>query len=544
MPVIKPFDTGQLGLQPTEIGVESQAGAGRRLGAFYNQLAQAQEHFGQRVGQQLGSGIRELGEAYVTGETNREVSHGAATFAQLNANLTDQWNTIAKNADPNDASVAAKFRDEVLEPALEKFRGGFNTEAAQNWAEHHVEQLRSHMFEKTSADMATRAAQAARDNVHQTVNTLTNTVYNDPSALKFALDTVDSSVGGIVASSPNLKGAAAGALKSEISEKAREAIVKSAAIGYITKTGNMPDWVTDPAYSKFVNGVELEQFRKAAVAQQKANAYYDRQTLLLQKQEADLKVHNEATDLFAKSVTVDPSDPNKVMVAPDFMRRALDIARNNPNAPSAAATVKTYIDWAESQHRVRAEPVVSDQTVKADLLARIGAPDNPTTEMQVLDWSARDKLSARDTTLLREMVKSIGPEAMRDPLVHSALQGAGERVGAGVMFDGHQRYSNFLQAFWPEYMRQKNAGTLKPNWADFNDETSLIRQTIRAYEPTPDQRLSASFEKKYGEINAQTAPPQPGATFRPPLNWQFNAAKKQYRDPAGNLYDVEGKPVK
>src|SRR5512142_209299 len=110
MPVIRPFETGGLGLQPSEIGVESEAAAGRRLGLFYNQVAQARQNFGQRAGQEIGSGIHAAGVALVTGETNREVSHGAATFATLSADLTDKWNAIAKNADPNDASVAAKFR--------------------------------------------------------------------------------------------------------------------------------------------------------------------------------------------------------------------------------------------------------------------------------------------------------------------------------------------------------------------------------------------------------------------------------------------------
>lgn len=40
------------------------------------------------------------------------------------------------------------------------------------------------------------------------------------------------------------------------------------------------------------------------------------------------------------------------------------------------------------------------------------------------------------------------------------------------------------------------------------------------------------------------AAPQPGAAFAPPSNWQFSPSRKQYRDPQGNIYDMNGQPVK
>jgi hypothetical protein len=400
--------------------------------------------------------------------------------------------------------------------------------------------------------MSSRARQAAREKSRQTVNALTNTVYNDPSALKFALDSVDSSVGGMIASSPNLKGAAAGALRTELSEKAREQIAKAAAIGYISKTGNVPTWVSDPQYSKYVNGAELEQFRKAAEAQNKANIYYQRQIEALDKQRADLQVHQDAAKLFTDSVTIDPNNPNKPLIAPDFMQKALDIARKNPNAPSAAATVRTYIDWAESQSRLRAEPVVSDSVTKADLLGRMFDPNKPTTETDILKAEAQDKLNNRDGTILRALVKETGPEALRDPVVHAAIGAAEERVGMHLMIDGHERYSNFLQQFWPEYLRQKRAGTLPANALDMNDPNSLIRQSLKTWEPTPAERMRAQMLKNLQAVGGTAPEPAPvaptaapgGGTFTPPANWQWNPGRKQYRDPAGNLYDKDGKPVK
>lgn len=546
MAKITTLEAPNLGLQPSEIGVESQAAAGRRLGAFYNQVGQAAERVGEQEGRMAGSAIREAGQAAVDYEQHREISHGAATFAQVTSDLTDAWKAAANGADPNDPSVAAKFRETQLEPALEKFRDAFVTEGGQKWAEGHIDALRSHMFEKTAADMSTLAGEAARVNATQTVNKLSNTVYNDPSSLDFALKTLDTSIGGMIDSSPNLSVSARGAIKQELSEKAREQIVKSAAIGYIEKTGQVPALVTDPAYSKYINGIEIRQFQKAADAQTKANAYYDRQTEVLKKQQADLAVHRGAGDLMANSVTVDPNDPNKILIAPDFMRKALDLARKNPDAPSAAATVRTMIDWSESQHRERSAPIVTDQSTKADLLTRMSDPNKPTSEIDILRAAADGKLSAHDTTIMRELVNAVGPQAMKDPIVHQTLAGAGERVGQHVMDDGQGRYASFLQSFWPEYLRQKNAGTLKPNALDLKDETSLIRQSMKPFEPTPSQMMLARTSKAAAALGVNFEAPVTPTGFVPPPSWQFKRVDNriQYRDPDGNLYDDKGKPVK
>lgn len=554
MPRVQQFDAGNLALQPTEIGVESEAAAGRRLGAFYNQVGQARERFGERAGQELGSAIKDIGEAYVTGETNREVRFGADTYAKILANKTNEWNEIAKNADPNDASIAQKFLEENLEPTLNQFRDGFHTEAAQNWAEHHVEELRNHFVQKTTSDMATLAGQAARVNAVQTVNTLSNTAYNDPSTLKFALSSVDSSIGGIVHSSPNLKGTTAAALHSELSEKAREQIVKSAAIGAIEKTGQVPGWVSDPQYSKYVNGIELKQFQKAVEAQQRANLFYQKQTENLQKQQADTKAHQDADALIANSVTVDPTNPNKLQIAPDAMNKALDIARRNPNSPAAAGIAKTMIDWLQAQHRERAEPVVSAPEVKSDLLTRMTDPNRPTTKLDIMKAEATDKLSTRDGTILKGMVDEMGPELSKDPIIKAAIDAARERVGVNLMENGHERYSNFLQFFLPEYLKEKRDGTLPSNALDLNDEKSLIRQSLKQWEPSQAERLRAHVMKNLQSVTpnaeapasaAPSAPQSGGPRFIAPAGWLFSPSRQQYRDPAsGKVYDLAGREVK
>ncbi len=145
-----------------------------------------------------------MGKQVVDYEDHKEISTGAATFAKLQENLTKQWNDQAKTADPNDPSVAAKFRETVLEPALENFKGQFNTEKSQQFAEQKAESLRSHLYEKTAADMSSLAGIAVRKNINDSTTSMSNTAILDPSSVPNLLKGVDHSIAGIVGSSPTM----------------------------------------------------------------------------------------------------------------------------------------------------------------------------------------------------------------------------------------------------------------------------------------------------------------------------------------------------
>jgi len=261
MPQIRTFEAPALGLRPTETGATAAERAARRVQGEYNEAAAAQS----AVGSAISSTVREAGDIATKFIEHQEISRGSKMFSDLIAAKTKQWDEIAKSADPNDPTVARRFLDQNLEPDLQKIQqGGFLTEKGQTWAESHIAQFRQHMVSKTDADMATLAGHAAVINTRQTINNLSNTVRGDPSGLDFSLRTLESSVGGLVDSSPNLRGAEAARVRNEVMQKGKEEIVKSAAMGFIEKTGNVPPWATDPKYSPYINGTELKQFEQAA----------------------------------------------------------------------------------------------------------------------------------------------------------------------------------------------------------------------------------------------------------------------------------------
>lgn len=529
MPKVPTYETPALDIRPSETGIDALQQAARRTGAFYGQAAEDYSQLGQRTA----SALKGAMDVALQAEEHRETTAGAKNFATLVANKTDEWNKIAASADPNDPTLKQKFLDQ-LEPDLDKFASdGFITENGQKFAQAHVAQFRQHMFEKTTADMSRNAGLAAHANTRETENKLSNNAYNDPSSLDFTLKTWEDSINGIVGSSPNL-GANAGTVRTTLLEHGREAIVKSAAIGAITRTGQVPGWVTDSKYSKYVNGAELEQFRKAAESVRKADLVAENTLKHQRQQDSDRKATLDANKAFTDSVKVDPNDPNKIIIDPALARRALDVANRNPDAANAKHEAEGLINWMQSKQREHAEVIVDNPQVKADFLARLGDGNKPLTKSDILGAEARGELSTRTGGIFRQMTDEMGPHLLHDPLVHSAVTAASERVGVGLVGDGHERYANFMQAFWPQYLAQKNAGTLKPNALDLKDETSLIRQSLKAYEPPQADRMMMHMLKSLGvnnidQVTKSTAPAAVKAITLPPIEKRVK----------GSLYDTE-----
>jgi hypothetical protein len=340
---------------PTETGVNAVVQSARRAGAAFNEAADAVHTVGDQNARMLSSSIRSAGAVAVDYMEHREVSHGAAAYAGLNDQLTQKWNDAVKNADPNDPEVAQRFRENVLEPELEKFGQSFFTEGAQKWAETRVQSLRNHMYEKTSADMGTLAAQSVTQNVHATRNALSNTAMTDPSSVPHLLEGIEGTVGAMVDSSPNLKGVAAAKARGELTEHMREEIVKAGAIGAIQKSGN-PERTAEEwgaKYPQYISGSDLKALSANARQQLRAArtdaAYADH----LAKVDAQDRSDQVETGYLKKLYSGDPkvqsevstkaivNDPNLTRVAKERMINVVD--REMKPETAAATSNGNYI---------------------------------------------------------------------------------------------------------------------------------------------------------------------------------------------------------
>jgi hypothetical protein len=256
MPNIRTFDVPQLGLNPSEIGVEATAAAARRGGTFYNQAAQAFDTLGQKVA----STVKDAGDLAINYIEHREISSGAAKLAQIEDGWTGAWQKFAAdpNRDWNDPTTVQQFRAS-MEPSLQQFKDSFITERGSQWAEGRVAQFREHMFHKTASDQSTMSAAAIAQNMEETVNSGTNRVYKDPSALDDAIAGLHNSVSAAVDSSPTLEVSARAQAKTSLF-KQDEKLVKAAIQGAIDNGG---DWrQIAEKYSKYVNSSEMAHYAK------------------------------------------------------------------------------------------------------------------------------------------------------------------------------------------------------------------------------------------------------------------------------------------
>jgi hypothetical protein len=366
---------GDLGLTPTDRGTSAFEGAARRTAAFYNAAGEAINDTGRRVA----STITDAGGVIVKAVDHAEISHGAATFASLQADLTSKWNDTAKNSDPNDPGVAAKFREEVVEPALDTFKSNFNTERSQQFAEAKVESLRTHMFEKTAADQSTLAGIAVRKNINDSTTAMSNTAMLDPSSVPNLLKNVDHTIAEVVGSSPTLSATDAARATGELSDATKKAIVHAGAIGAIQKSDN-PEATADAWIKKYpdvISGADAKTL--AANARQQIRARnYDFETNRRREKEIAQDKSNEATSQYI--IDVRSQDPK---LAND------PTAKKILNDPTLLKTDKNnLLNYIDRQLKPETATNLSQQTF-VGLLREMRAPDADPDKVMQKAWDAR-----------------------------------------------------------------------------------------------------------------------------------------------------------
>ena len=537
MPNIREFQTPALGLRANETGVEATAAAARRVGAEYNEAGGSIAAGGAAIGQS----IKIAGDLYDDHLTHQEISRGGLALAGMMGAKTDDWNKAAKGADPNDPTVANKFLQESLEPDLEKFKEGFTTQRSQQWAESHVDAFRQHMFVKTSADMASLAGEAIKANYRQTTNSLANTVRNDPTSLDFVLKTYEDTLTSVVGTSTNLKGADAGRIKTELLQKGKEELVKSAALGHIEATGKMPPWSTDPKYSPYITPSELKQLEVA----ERHYATLNRSEQRAAEQDADRKARVQLhSDMNALELSLYDDDGNLV-ASKDHIQKFREIVRANPVGANlepgrVSGMFNGLTRMIDRQNRVKAS--LDDDATRQDLTNRLFDPDNPTTMLQIGLAVNDGKLSQRSSKNLGAIVKA-EETSIKDPVMKVTMGGAKQLLGTDPVGAGN--YASFVQVFLPQYIAQKRAGTLPANALDLKDPKSLISESMAPYKRTLQQQIQDRILRgDFGlepAMQPQLQPPrsQPRASTHPSIPETLRENPNVAWSPSkGRFYDV------
>lgn len=541
---IKGFEAPDLTLRPSETGVEATAGAARRIGAFYNHAGDALNATGARVA----STIKDVGNVVEDYETHREVSAGSKTFADMQLGLTQKWEDMLKTADPNNPGTAATFRETVLEPALEKFKSSFQTERAQNWAEAKAESLRQHMDGKTAADMSTMAGIAVQDNLHKATSAMSNTAILDPSSVPHLLADAEHTIGGVIASSPNLSATDAARVRTEISTQTKAAIIKAGAIGAIQKSSN-PEATADEwtrKYPEYINGDEARALAGNARQQIRARNY-DYETARRRQKELAQDKSSELTQQYLIDVrSKDPriaSDPTAVKIL---------------NDPNLTKTDKNnLLNYVDRQMKPETDSRISQQTF-VGLLRDMRDPNADPDKIMQKAWDARltdpgkpGSLTEHDFNQLRgEIVARKTPE------------------GAALERDRSAFFKNYSTAIaGPAY--NPSVGDPKLYFAeqDARRMENMLRQKgldpHLAYDPASEyflgrpERMQKWQQSMQVDLQTRAQAPAPAAaaseTPRPDIpaplrgiaSLSVNKSRTMFRDDmTGNIYNLQGDLVK
>lgn len=533
-------------IRPSETGVEATARAGLRLGAYGNQIAQAKQQEGQDIGRATGSAV----DAAYTQAEHMEISKGAAHGADMVAKLNDSWNQTAKNADPNDPSVAAKWRAETLEPALEQYRSGFLTEGAQQWAEHFVDSYREHTVLKTSADMSSMAADAVHINAVKTINGLSTAAFNDPSTVSFARDTLAHSLDGLTGSSPNISAVDAAKVKTELTQKGEEQIVKAAVIGTIAKGGDWQSIANDPKNAPYVNAVELQQFARVEKFYKNGEAVAAKQQILQDKQIAETTAHTAINQSFGKNVTFDETT-GRAVINPNFVRDMVQLPLRNPNAPDAAEKAKTYIDWAESQQKP--PPRADNPQVIDGLMKTISDPTVSLDDAKIAVSKADIAKGLTAETRGQMIQLATDMRNLNNPLLTKTMEAAKEIVEpkySGVSSNPGGFAKFYYDFIHNQYLPAKVGGTLPPDALDMSQPNSMISKALSAATGGPGAQLPAAIGANGGvggpPLPVYTAPAKPAAAPPAlPAGTERSFQGTTYKFKGGNQLDQKNwEPVK
>jgi hypothetical protein len=528
MPNIRQLDSPVDSLKTTDMGATAFKQAGQRIGAFYDE-----------IGKNIGSAIATTGGEVAKYVEHREVSAGAKDAASMFDTLTQQWNDTAKNADPNDPTVAAKFRDEVLEPELEKFSGRFATEGGQRYAERQVESLRSHMFQKTASDMATLAGQSVVANLDSMTNRLTNSVHADPSGLKAALDVVDGSVPDMVRSNPNINATVAGKIQTEVAQNIKEKIAKAAFVGAVR---NNPDaglaLAKQPEYSKYINATDMKALETEARSVQRNNMVWSKWQESEAKRQRQEASDNKENDYLLKLYDSEkPTLGRKDIINDDTLSRQAKarlvniLERETKPATAARASAQNYVDTLRDirENKITDRGQITDRMIKGDYTRadyQQALKDFDETKTPTGESLAKDR-----TEFFKRYAPAIDPALTSDMVgVSGLMPGRQSALGSQKMYEAEKAARRV-----EEDLRKQGKD---PHLAYDPSSPEFFGKQLPKYRASLQE--SAAYQAEISKADRKAAAPD----FKPPTSWQWSESRKQYRDPATmKVYDQNGKEV-
>ena len=504
------------------------AAGGLRINNSGISALEAEASQGVRMATQAASSTRQEGEAYggaikATGQVAQEafdkyvvqpeISKGAAALAGYQDDLTTKWNTLAKGTDPNDATIKQKFMQDELEPALQKFNDSFQTAAGKKFAEDQSNAFRKHMFEKTTADVSTRAGEALVANITTMKNTLSNSVRQDPSSYEQASALVRASIKEQVANTPGLSVATAARIEGTLSTNIQSELAKATILGVAEKNPDQAQKMIDSGkFDKLIDGTEMSNMVKTMKNASRADQNYAR----IQQDRAEQDRSDKAKDGYVQQMYSGKGP------LPSVRQIALDPAfEGRPNDRKAMLDLA----MARSQQTPDA-PVVQDNTATVNELAsRLTDPTKNLSLNDLLKASHDKEITDATFNRLNTLRQAVDAEPLKNPAFKSVIDAGEVQLSGSNTFmkdpEGDKLVSQWKLNVLPQLIQMQKAGKLSPADMDLGNPNSYISQSLAPFQRSTADKLAALK----ANVGAPPAPTSSGtAAPAPKPDFKFSAA--------------------
>ena len=371
-------------------------------------VARSAEIAGQEKAAAIGQGVRAARQGLDVVEQHvaqSETSKLSADFATAQAELTTQWNETARKADPNDHEVADRFLREVVTPRLEGIGGDLLSPQAQAMYQKASAGLKADLFQKTMADQATLAGNAAIVNLDTVKNQLSQTVRVDPSSFKSAITMANLTTEGLVQAYGLSRDKAL-----QLGMPIREEIAKSAFIGMADKNpaeamaalnrGEFSDYFDGTTAKTMQNYAEQQQH--AALADAKAAEAEQR------RQEKD---RFDAASAAVSASVIDPQSGD-MRIPPDYFKTVASLAQM-PQADGGQIRAMISAGHAVMEDQAKGVPVMTDPNVYENFAQRMLLPSTDPNALTARDvYAARTQrhISDHDMNFFLEGMKGLSAD--------------------------------------------------------------------------------------------------------------------------------------
>lgn len=447
---------------------ESLAREAYMSGRLGNERASMLRQSGEDINkgtQEVAKGLGSLGKAVTQHAANQEITNGALGLAQTIDQLDRHYNEAASSPEAQtDPNFTENWRQSVMNPALNAFRGQFNTPEGQRWAAEHTAAAATELYRHTTAMDMNRAADQAEAAITQTTNTLASMAHRSPAMTDMALGMIPGTVDAI-AQNANLSPQAVDKLRTTLQQTMHREIAAAGIKGAIEN-------ISPEAGQQMLNSGKYDQYLAPADTEALGTHVGTMARVNIAQARADeaetRRQQKEAFDQGMSQTVASIITPSGQLAIPQNFFTNLGKAAGMPEANPE--TLKSAIAFGKSLSADASlgKNDVTNDVIGADFNTRAFLPpDDPKalTYKEIFDAKTAHELSNSDTARLFSAImnnkRSDLNQQMDSGMVHQALQEAQLQLGAGSLAPtapGMRAYSQLMQWFTPAYQEAVRRG--------------------------------------------------------------------------------------